>query len=159
MPERPRRIPSYCRHKATGQAYVTISDREIYLGIYGSSESHEKYARLLAENFPNGNGNSHPPTLSPLCGEEITINELILRFWTEFVEDYHKKNGKPTERQWDVKRALRFLQQLYGSELARRFGPKALQTVRAKIIKTGLDSRCQRVEGWQRGGAYRLEPS
>jgi hypothetical protein len=54
MPGRPRRIPSYCRHKASGQAYLTLGGREVYLGVYGSPESHEKYARLTAGNYPNG---------------------------------------------------------------------------------------------------------
>ncbi len=38
-----RRIPRYCRHKGTGQAYVTIDGRERYLGPYGSPESREEY--------------------------------------------------------------------------------------------------------------------
>ena len=46
---RVNKIPSYCRHKATGQAYVTIDGREQYLGKYGSPESQEKHARVVAE--------------------------------------------------------------------------------------------------------------
>lgn len=137
MPPRPSKIPSYCRHRASGQAYVTIGGREHYLGVYGSPESHQKYSRLIAESFPNGNGHrALPPS-----GDGITINELVLRYWTEFVQSYHQKDGKPSERQNDIKRAIRYVQQLYGNELARTFGPKALQVVRDEIIKAGQESQ------------------
>ena len=33
------RTPSYRLHKPTGQAVVTLSGRDIYLGKYGSIES------------------------------------------------------------------------------------------------------------------------
>jgi len=137
MPGRPRSIPSYCSHKSSGQAYVTVPGRgEIYLGPYGSPESHAKYARVLAEHFPNGEESLSLPVL---VGDAITINELVLRYWKEFVEVYHQKNGQATERQYDIKRALRFVQQLYGKELAREFGPRALHVVREQIIKDGQE--------------------
>jgi hypothetical protein len=41
--------PAYCKHKASGQAIVTINGKDIYLGDYGSAESRELYAKLLAE--------------------------------------------------------------------------------------------------------------
>ncbi len=41
--------PSYRFHKARNCAVVTIDGRNRYLGPYGSAESHEKYARLIAE--------------------------------------------------------------------------------------------------------------
>ncbi|MEI8381447.1 MAG: hypothetical protein WCJ09_15070 [Planctomycetota bacterium] len=42
-------LPSYTHHRASGQARVRIAGRDIYLGLYGSPESHERYARLIAE--------------------------------------------------------------------------------------------------------------
>ena len=44
-----RFVPSYRLHKPSGQARVIIDGEHIYLGPYGSPESHEKYARLIAE--------------------------------------------------------------------------------------------------------------
>jgi hypothetical protein len=38
-PAVPSRIPSYRRHKASGQAVVTLAGRDIYLGAYGSAAS------------------------------------------------------------------------------------------------------------------------
>ena len=43
------RPPSYRRHKASGQAVVTIQGHDVYLGKYGSDESQEAYRRTIAE--------------------------------------------------------------------------------------------------------------
>ena len=49
MPRRTGHVPSYRLHKPSGQARVIINGRHVYLGPYGSEESREKYARLVAE--------------------------------------------------------------------------------------------------------------
>ena len=49
MPQKPDRIPRYRRHKASGQAVVTLSGRDHYLGPYGTKTSRQEYDRLLAE--------------------------------------------------------------------------------------------------------------
>jgi hypothetical protein len=51
---RTNRPPLYRFHKARGSAVVTINGKNHYLGPYGSPESHEKYARLIAEWQANG---------------------------------------------------------------------------------------------------------
>lgn len=48
MPQ-PKAVPAYKLHKATGQARVIIDGRHRYLGPFGSPESFERYARLVAE--------------------------------------------------------------------------------------------------------------
>ncbi len=48
------RVPSYRRHKSTGQAVVTISGRDIYLGKWNSTASKAEYDRLIAEFLANG---------------------------------------------------------------------------------------------------------
>jgi len=42
-------VPSYRLHKASGQARTIVNGRHVYLGKYGSPESRQKYARILAE--------------------------------------------------------------------------------------------------------------
>jgi hypothetical protein len=42
------RPPAYRLHKARKCAVVTIDGKNHYLGPYGSAESQEKYARLIA---------------------------------------------------------------------------------------------------------------
>jgi len=44
-----RNIPSYRLHKASGQAFVELGGRRIYLGKHGSKASREEYERQIAE--------------------------------------------------------------------------------------------------------------
>ena len=48
MPET-LRVPTYRRHKATGQAVVTLNGRDIYLGRWGTKASKTEYRRLIGE--------------------------------------------------------------------------------------------------------------
>jgi integrase len=130
--------PRYRLHKARKCAVVTIRGKNHYLGPYGSPESHEAYARLIAERFPGGKACL---AAGSETGAELTISELILRYWTEHVQVYYRKNGKPTDRQYHVRLALRPLRKLYGGTLAQDFGPKTLQAVREEIIADGQKRR------------------
>jgi hypothetical protein len=49
----PNHIPKYRRHRATGQAIVTLNARDLYLGPYNSKASHELYDRLIKEWVAN----------------------------------------------------------------------------------------------------------
>ena len=49
MPKLRNKLPSYCRHKASGQAVVTLNGRDHYLGEYGTPESRARYEQLIAE--------------------------------------------------------------------------------------------------------------
>ena len=40
MPKRKNKLPSYRFHKGSGQAVVTLSGKDIYLGVHGTEESH-----------------------------------------------------------------------------------------------------------------------
>jgi len=42
-------IPKYCRHNASGRAYVKIQGKRHYLGRFGTPDSKERYARFVAE--------------------------------------------------------------------------------------------------------------
>jgi hypothetical protein len=44
-----KRTPSYCLHKATGQAVVRIDGKDSYLGKYGTPDSQSEYNRLVSE--------------------------------------------------------------------------------------------------------------
>lgn len=46
---RPKTIPKYALHKASGHARVVIGGREHFQGKYGTDESWERYRRLIAE--------------------------------------------------------------------------------------------------------------
>src|ERR671929_213785 len=59
----PARIPSYRLHKPSGQAVVTLSGKDHYLGRHGSPESRVAYERLLAEWLANRQRSSEPGTI------------------------------------------------------------------------------------------------
>ena len=46
MPK-PKPVPSYRLHKATGQAVVVLRGRSYYLGKFGSPESKAEYRRVM----------------------------------------------------------------------------------------------------------------
>ena len=47
------RVPSYRRHKPTGQAVVTINGSDLYLGKWNTAASRTEYDRLIAEFLAN----------------------------------------------------------------------------------------------------------
>ena len=126
MPNRKRKVPSYCKHKTSGQAYVTLDGKEHYLGVYGSPESKEQYGQLIAERFPTGQITAASAVSVDPVG--LTINELVLRYWTEFVQQEYVKNGKPTDRQHHIRLALRPLKELYGDLPPKLFRTKSSQS-------------------------------
>lgn len=126
------RVPKYRFHKGSGQALVQINGERIYLGVFGSAESKEKYLRIVAEwleskqtpSSPNGNGRPN---------DSISINEMLLAYW-QFAETYDCKDGEPTKELECVKEAIWPLRQLYGSVKAAEFGPQVLKAVRQLMI-------------------------
>jgi integrase len=134
MSVRPLRTPSYRRHKPTGQAVVTLSGRDFYLGRYGSRESRAEYDRLVTEWLSNGRGLPRPASAD---GSDITINEMLLAFDT-WAEAYYRKGGVITGEVTNIRYAIKLLRQLYGSTMAREFGPLQLKTVRQAIAESGL---------------------
>ncbi|MBN2024517.1 MAG: hypothetical protein JW809_17185, partial [Pirellulales bacterium] len=48
------RVPSYRRHKPSGQAVVTLAGRDIYLGKWNTRASRAEYDRLVGEWLAGG---------------------------------------------------------------------------------------------------------
>jgi hypothetical protein len=49
MPRLTRSIPSYRKHRASGQAIVTLNGRDFYLGPYSTKVSRAEYDRLVGQ--------------------------------------------------------------------------------------------------------------
>ena len=120
-----RRIPKLRHHTATGQGYVQLGARFIYLGRYDDPETLEKYHRTLAEWVAAGRQ-------QPVPQEQLTVKELLARFWVWAVDYY--ADGSDGSELCKYRRAARPLKQLYGESRAADFGPLALQTVRRHMI-------------------------
>lgn len=77
-------LPKYRKHRASGQAIVTICGRDYYLGPHGTKASKVEYDRLITEYLANGR---QPLHTSPT---EITVVELCARY-IDFAKGYYRK--------------------------------------------------------------------
>ena len=128
MPRLSLRHPKYRKHKASGQAVVTLNGRDFYLGIYGTPESRAEYDRLVGEWQLNNR--QHPASVR---ADGLTVDELILAY-DAHVTAYYQKNGKPTTSQQHIRDALKPLHEHYGHMQVDAFGPLALKSLRQRLI-------------------------
>jgi len=70
MPKCANRVPEYCRHRPTGQAYVWIDGRMIYLGLYGTAASRQRYDQIITEWIAAGRRLPGDP-------QAITVAEVV----------------------------------------------------------------------------------
>ncbi|WP_164103544.1 tyrosine-type recombinase/integrase [Candidatus Laterigemmans baculatus] len=123
--------PSYRLHKPTGRAVVTIGDRDIYIGEYGTEDSRRQYGLLLAgETAPKAKRDPEPSE------QAITVVEVLAAFWNH-AQSYYVKNGEPTNELDALRLVIRDARTLYGREPAESFGPKKLKAVRQLWIDRG----------------------
>jgi integrase len=145
-PKTKLRTPTYCRHQPTGQAYVRLGGRMLYLGPWDSPESKAKYDRLMAEWLAHGR--RLPTSGGPA---DLTVAEVIAAYLPH-VESYYVKAGRPTSEQASIKSALKPVRQLYGHATTTNFGPTALRAVRQAMldaghVRTAINRNVNRVRG------------
>lgn len=132
-------VPKYALHKQSGQARVTLTDaygrrRDVLLGRHGSAESRVEYARVIGEweaavrSLPANDAGPVP---------DLTVNELLARFWRHAEGHYRHPDGTPTSELTSYRYALKPLRELYGHTFAKDFGPLALKAVRQRMIDGG----------------------
>ncbi len=126
----PVRVPSYRRHKPSGQAVVTLNGRDVYLGKWRTKASRDEYERVVGEWLANGR------SLRDENGS-LSVAQVALRYW-EFAKGYYLKNGQATSELDEYRLTIRQLRKLYGSTPAQDFGPLKFKTVRQAMIDTGL---------------------
>jgi len=131
-----RKIPKYRLHKPSGQAVVTLSGRDVYLGRYDTQASRSRYDRAIAEWLANGRRLAEPKPERPA----LTVTEVLARYW-EHAQRYYVKAGEPTKELGHMKCVIRLVRRLYGRDLADRFGPLALKACREELIAAGQRRR------------------
>jgi integrase len=157
MPRLVQGNPKYRRHRASGQAVVTLNGRDHYLGPYGTQASRAEYDRLIGEWLTAGR---RPVSGPPL----VTVVELAAAYWS-FAEGYYRKDGKATRTLERVKISLRLLKQRYALTPAAEFGPLALQSLQQAFVAEGkarpynnhLIEQIRRVFKW--GASQELVPA
>lgn len=118
-------VPSYCHHKASGQAYLKVDGKRIYLGKHGTPESHRRYSDEIAKWQARQTEQT----------ENVTIRELTL-LYLKRSEQHYRKDGKITSEVHCIRSALRTLNRLYKDKLANQFTPVMLAQVRSAMIES-----------------------
>ena len=133
MPRLTQSVPKYRKHRASGQAVVTLSGVDHYLGPHGTKASKIEYDRWIAEWLAGGrNAAANAPEV-----DALTVAEIAARYW-QFARGYYLKDGEPTSSLDCVKQSLRPLKRLYGRTAANNFGPLGFKVVRQSMINDGL---------------------
>jgi Site-specific recombinase XerC len=132
MPRLLRSLPTYRKHRASGQAIVTLSGKDFYLGPHGTKTSRLEYDRHVAEWLARG----RRPLDSSGDTPETSNVELIVAY-KRFAEGYYRKDGKVTNEVTAILSAAKFVKQLYGRESASSFGPLKLQAVQQSMLRAG----------------------
>lgn len=156
MPAPRGKVPAYCLHKASGRAIVRLNGRDHYIGVYGSPESHERYAQLIAgwrESVAPATVHSRGPGRSV-----VSINEMLLAY-VEFASGYYTKDGKPNKEFDLLCYAMRPLKAMYGHSPADEFGPRDLKAIQRYLVDQELSrsyingqiNRIKRIFKWAVG--------
>ena len=128
MPRLVNQNPSYRKHKASGQAIVTLNGEDIYLGPYGTKASRTEYDRVIGEWLTRGRER-------PGVNTQRRVADVIKAYW-DHAQGYYGTEGGRGELDC-IKSALSILRRTYGETPARDFGPLALQVMRERMIKEG----------------------
>ena len=134
------KIPVYRRQREKGRsdrAYARIDGRKIHLGAYGSDESRQKYAELIAA-LP---ASAQPSDRSRDRAEEITVSELILAYLKHARRYYQTPEGDEGREYQIIVDVCRYVRREAGALPAREFGPKKLKAVRQRLIDRELSRR------------------
>lgn len=131
MPRLTQAVPKYRRHRASGQAIVTIAGKDHYLGKHGSKASRMLYDRLIAEYL-----SAHRTPVQYAEESGITVVEVLAAFW-KLAKAYYVKNGKPTSERDAYRVIIQDVRNMYGDTEATEFGPRALKAMRQVWIDRG----------------------
>lgn len=130
--KRKPRVPTLCRHKATGQAVVRLPSaagpRDHYCGRFGTAAARARYDQLIGRWLANGR------SLPAETDAPLALVELADRYMDHVERHYRRPDGRPGSEVDCIKAALRPLLTTHGRTPARDFGPAALIEVREAMI-------------------------
>lgn len=130
-----RRVPSYCLHKPTGQAYCRIDGQQVYLGKYGSQKSREEYERRVAAWLEDG-GFSETCCVKrrEIVNSWLSIAELAVLYLRHCREFFIGPSGEISRSIELCETAVRELDNYCGDWQVSDFGPRALKNMRANMF-------------------------
>lgn len=147
MPYSPNHIPAYRKHRASGQAIVTLNGRDHYVGLYGTRASKIVYDRLISEWMANNR------TLPTVQSGGITMVELMAAFMDHAEAYYRNADGKPSSEVASFRDVFRIIKSLYAETFAADFSPLRLKATRQKMIehgwaRTNINRQVNRLKGF-----------
>lgn len=149
MPKLKSKFPSYRHHKRSGQAVVTLSGKDYYLGPHGTDASRIKYERLIARWIENGR---KPIDVSD-SNNELSSKALLAAYWRS-----QKQDCKDKELEQIKIEIVHFLDLFEGK--ADELAPSRLTTAAEKMRSEGvshgeISKGIDRVQAIYRWGAER----
>lgn len=132
MPRLVRSTPKYRKHRASGQAVVSLNGQDVYLGPHGTQSSRAEYDRLVGEWLARGRRSA----AGGGGDSDVRVVELIAAFWRHAQTHYARPDGHKGELAC-FKAALSHLKRLYGPTRVSEFGPLALKAVREAFVDAG----------------------
>ncbi len=121
MPTLQKHVPSYRKHRASGQAVVSLNGRDFYLGPHGTKASKLEYDRLIGEWLQQGRQIQPAPD-----GGQLSVVELMAAY-LHFVAGYYRKDGRPTSEVRDITLSLRPLKAALRPQAVRGVRPDRLE--------------------------------
>lgn len=129
MPRLTSSNPKYRKHRASGQALVTLNGKDHYLGPHGTAASRNEYDRLIGEWLANGRR-------LKAGAADLAVVELIAAYW-KHAKDYYRGSDPHSGVLASLRLALGHVKRLYGRTPAAEFGPLALKAVRESMVSAG----------------------
>jgi integrase len=124
-------LPKYCLHRNSGQAYVSLGGKSIYLGKYGTEESRVKYNETVGRWVANGRKIQEVVSGSPTIG-------FVLDKYFDHATIYYRKRGRSTSEIRHIRTVSSRFRRLYGSEIASEYTPSRHKTLRQSWVQSGL---------------------
>ncbi|HUG71773.1 MAG TPA: site-specific integrase [Pirellulaceae bacterium] len=135
MPRLTQSVPKYRKHKASGQAIVTLDGQDFYLGPYDSRPSWREYDRLVGEWQQNGRR-------LPQVGQHSTLTMAeLMNAYRMFAAGYYVKHGQPTDTIYGIRAMLKLVRASYTHTRVLDFGPLALKALQSQMIESGSSRR------------------
>ena len=134
------RIPAIRIHRSKQLAYVRIGGKFHYLGVPGSPESFEKFARLVgalddsSTHEPQRPGRPARPRRTPAPAPRfVTVAELAHRYLAATVERF----GLRDKGSYQAKYAAEALVAEHAALRVTEFGPVAFRNIRSRLVAQG----------------------
>ena len=120
-------LPALCRHRHNWRCYLTLNDREAYLGTERMAAKIGR-DRVIAKWLAIGRQLDE--------SGDLTVAQLLAAYRT-YAESYYVKDGKPTTEIVHIRGMSKLLRTNYGDQPALTFSPLALIGLQDRMVSSG----------------------